>query len=154
MFRKFVKENHFVVNYMRMWPHVKPFWFVALLSLLIGISIGALDAAISLFLKSYTDLVIVSNIVQVPWYLPFLIVGFTIVQHAIENLMQNKTVIIIAHRLSTIKNADKIAFIQEGEQAEFGTHEELMQIQNGLYKQFYESQFRKSRNAEEAVSAV
>lgn len=50
-----------------------------------------------------TDLVIVSNIVQVPWYLPFLIVGFTIVQHAIENLMQNKTVIIIAHRLSTIK---------------------------------------------------
>lgn len=48
---------------MLMWPYVKPFWFVALLSLLIGIPIGALDAAIALFLKPYTDLVIVSNIV-------------------------------------------------------------------------------------------
>lgn len=80
MFRKLIKENHFVVNYMRMWPYVKPFWFVALLSLLIGIPIGALDATIALFLKPYTDLVIVSNNAQAPWYLPFLIVGFTIVQ--------------------------------------------------------------------------
>lgn len=77
---KIIKKNHFVVNYMRMWPFVKPFWFVALLSLLIGIPIGALDATIALFLKPYTDLVIVSNNAQAPWYLPFLIVGFTIVQ--------------------------------------------------------------------------
>ncbi len=76
----FIKKNHFIVNYMRMWPFVKPFWFVALLSLLIGIPIGALDATIALFLKPYTDLVIVSNNAQAPWYLPFLIVGFTIVQ--------------------------------------------------------------------------
>lgn len=77
---KLIKKNHFVVNYMRMWPFVKPFWFVALLSLLIGIPIGSLDATIALFLKPYTDLVIVSNNAQAPWYLPFLIVGFTIVQ--------------------------------------------------------------------------
>lgn len=76
-----LKNNHFVVNYMRMWPYVKPFWFVALLSLLVGIPIGALDATIALFLKPYTDLVIVgNNLGQAPWYLPFLIVGFTIVQ--------------------------------------------------------------------------
>ena len=80
MIPNIIRHNHFVVNYMRMWPYVKPFWFVALLSLLIGIPIGALDATIALFLKPYTDLVIVSSNAQAPWYLPFLIVGFTIVQ--------------------------------------------------------------------------
>lgn len=80
MILKLIKKNHFVVNYMRMWPFVKPFWFVALLSLLIGIPIGGLDATIALFLKPYTDLVLVSNNAQSPWYLPFLIVGFTVVQ--------------------------------------------------------------------------
>ncbi len=75
-----IKKNHFIVNYRRMWPFVKPFWFVALLSVLIGVPIGSLDAAVAGFLKPYTDLVIVSNNSQAPWYLPFLIVGFTIVQ--------------------------------------------------------------------------
>lgn len=65
-----------------------------------------------------------------------------IVQQAIENLMVDKTVLIIAHRLSTIKNVDKIAFIQEGQLVEFGTHEELIQIPNGFYKNLYELQFR------------
>lgn len=65
-----------------------------------------------------------------------------IVQKAIENLMANKTVIIIAHRLSTIKNVDKIAFIQEGSLAEFGTHNELMNIKNGHYKTLYNLQFK------------
>lgn len=73
-----------------------------------------------------------------------------IVQQAIENLMRNKTVIIIAHRLSTIKNADKIAFIQEGELAEFGTHEELMRLPHGMYRQLYELQFRKNSAKESA----
>lgn len=75
-----IKKNHFIVNYRRMWPFVKPFWFIALLSVLIGVPIGSLDAAVAGFLKPYTDLVIVSNNSQAPWYLPFLIVGFTIVQ--------------------------------------------------------------------------
>ncbi len=63
-----------------MWPFVKPIWFISLLSLVIGVPIGSLDATIALFLKPYTDLVIVSNNAQAPWYLPFLIVGFTIIQ--------------------------------------------------------------------------
>lgn len=66
-----------------------------------------------------------------------------IVQKAMENLMQNKTVFIIAHRLSTIKNADKIAVINEGELLELGSHEELMNINNGQYKALYEMQFKK-----------
>lgn len=65
-----------------------------------------------------------------------------LVQKAIDNLMQNRTVFIIAHRLSTIKNADRIAVINEGELVELGTHEELMAIENGAYKALYEMQFR------------
>lgn len=66
-----------------------------------------------------------------------------IVQKALDNLIQNKTVFVIAHRLSTIKNANRIAVINEGELAELGTHDELMQIDNGKYKHLYEMQFKK-----------
>ena len=66
-----------------------------------------------------------------------------IVQKAMDNLMQNRTVFIIAHRLSTIKNADRIAVINEGELVELGTHEELINIENGQYKHLYEMQFKK-----------
>lgn len=66
-----------------------------------------------------------------------------IVQKALDNLMQNKTVFVIAHRLSTIKNANRIAVINEGELVELGTHDELMQIENGKYKHLYEMQFNK-----------
>ncbi len=65
-----------------------------------------------------------------------------LVQKAIDNLMQNRTVFIIAHRLSTIKNADRIAVINEGELVELGTHDELMAIDKGAYKALYEMQFR------------
>ena len=66
-----------------------------------------------------------------------------IVQKALDNLIQNKTVFVIAHRLSTIKNADRIAVINEGELAELGTHDELMNIADGKYKHLYEMQFKK-----------
>ena len=66
-----------------------------------------------------------------------------IVQKAMENLMQNKTVFIIAHRLSTIRNADRIAVINEGELVELGSHSELMSIENGQYRALYEMQFKK-----------
>ena len=69
-----------------------------------------------------------------------------IVQKAIENLMQDKTVFVIAHRLSTIQNADKIVVINQGEIAETGTHDELLQIENGAYKTLYEMQFKHQEN--------
>ena len=69
-----------------------------------------------------------------------------IVQKAMDNLMQNKTVFIIAHRLSTIKNAGKIAVINEGELVELGTHEELINIANGQYKLLYDMQFKNQEN--------
>ena len=66
-----------------------------------------------------------------------------IVQSALDNLMKDKTVFVIAHRLSTIQNADRIAVINEGELVELGTHDELMQIENGEYRHLYEMQFKK-----------
>lgn len=71
-----------------------------------------------------------------------------IVQKAIDNLMQDKTVFVIAHRLSTIQNADRIAVINEGELVELGTHDELMKIENGEYKHLYEMQFKQQENKE------
>lgn len=66
-----------------------------------------------------------------------------VVQKAIDNLMQDKTVFVIAHRLSTIQNANKIVVINQGEIVEEGTHEQLLQIENGAYKALYEMQFKK-----------
>ncbi|AKL97838.1 ABC transporter ATP-binding protein [Endomicrobium proavitum] len=63
-----------------------------------------------------------------------------LVQTAVENLMKNRTVILIAHRLSTIKNADKIIVMDLGKIAEFGTHEELIKIENGAYKKLTQTQ--------------
>lgn len=71
-----------------------------------------------------------------------------IVQKAIDNLMKDKTVFVIAHRLSTIQNADRIAVINDGELVELGTHNELMQIENGEYKHLYEMQFKQQENRE------
>lgn len=65
-----------------------------------------------------------------------------IVQKALDNLMQNKTVFVIAHRLSTISNADRIAVIHDGELAELGRHDELIKNEDGFYKKLYDMQFK------------
>ena len=75
-----------------------------------------------------------------------------VVQKALDNLIKNKTVFVIAHRLSTIKNADRIAVINEGELVEIGSHDELMNIENGQYKALYEMQFKKQEKTENALS--
>lgn len=55
-------------------------------------------------------------------------------QEALITLMKNRTSIIIAHRLTTIRDADKILVIDGGEVKETGTHDELMALDNGIYK--------------------
>ncbi len=71
-----------------------------------------------------------------------------VVQKAIDALMQNRTVFVIAHRLSTIKNADRIAVINSGEIVEVGSHDNLMQIQEGFYQTLYNAQFKTREQAE------
>ena len=65
-----------------------------------------------------------------------------LVQNAIENLMNERTVLVIAHRLSTIRNADKILMVSNGEILEYGTHDELFQS-GGEYKKLYNLQYSK-----------
>jgi ABC-type multidrug transport system fused ATPase/permease subunit len=56
------------------------------------------------------------------------------VQEALENLMQNRTSFVIAHRLSTIRKADQIIVMEDGRVKESGTHQELIRIEEGLYR--------------------
>lgn len=65
-----------------------------------------------------------------------------VVQQAIDNLMQDRTVFIIAHRLSTVKNADKIVVVNYGELVEMGTHEELLAKENSIYGSLYTTQLK------------
>jgi ABC-type multidrug transport system fused ATPase/permease subunit len=58
-----------------------------------------------------------------------------LVQEALEKLMQGRTSFVIAHRLSTIHKADRIIVIDQGEVKEMGTHEELLERENGIYAQ-------------------
>jgi ATP-binding cassette subfamily B protein len=64
-----------------------------------------------------------------------------VIQYAIEKLIARRTSIIIAHRLSTIRHADNILVMSLGEAKEFGPHEELIRIEDGLYRHLYEMQF-------------
>ncbi|MFH6959957.1 ABC transporter ATP-binding protein [Flavobacterium aquidurense] len=64
-----------------------------------------------------------------------------LVQEALEVLMEGRTSIIIAHRLSTIRNADKILVLDNGKITEQGTHQELINLENGTYKNLSNLQF-------------
>ncbi|MBT6082562.1 MAG: ABC transporter ATP-binding protein [Polaribacter sp.] len=64
-----------------------------------------------------------------------------LIQYATETITKGRTSIIIAHRLATIKQADKIIVMDKGRIVEEGTHDELLQRDNGYYKNLYDKQF-------------
>ena len=64
-----------------------------------------------------------------------------LIQEATDKMTKGRTSIIIAHRLTTVKKADKIIVLDKGRIVETGTHEELLQIENGYYRNLYEVQF-------------
>ncbi len=66
----------------------------------------------------------------------------SIIQYAIEKLIDKRTSIIIAHRLSTIRHADRILVLEKGKVAEYGSHDELLKVDSGKYKKMFDMQFR------------
>jgi ATP-binding cassette subfamily B multidrug efflux pump len=63
------------------------------------------------------------------------------IQYATETITKDRTSIVIAHRLATIKQADKIIVMDKGFIVEEGTHAELLDKENGYYKNLYDKQF-------------
>ncbi len=80
LLHKTISHNQLVVNFHRMWPFIKPYWFRALIGVLLTIPVGALDGAVAMFLKPFMDKVMVDKQPHFSALIPFLIVGFTIVQ--------------------------------------------------------------------------
>lgn len=64
-----------------------------------------------------------------------------LIQNATDTITQGRTSIVIAHRLATIKKADTIIVMDAGKIVEQGSHNELLQLENGYYKNLYEVQF-------------
>ena len=82
---KKINQLNFVINYKRIWPFVKPFWFRALLSILITIPIGSLDAVIAWALKPFMDTGIMEQGSATPWTLPLWVIPIlTCAQAALE----------------------------------------------------------------------
>lgn len=64
----------------------------------------------------------------------------SLVQEALERIMQGRTVFIIAHRLATVRRVDRILIVEKGRVVESGTHSELI-AEGGRYARFYAQQF-------------
>lgn len=75
----------------------------------------------------------------------------TLIQGAMNKLMEGRTSFVIAHRLSTIKNADLILVMKNGSVIEQGTHNELM-MKKGFYEDLYNSQFTRNIDAQEEIT--
>ena len=76
-----------------------------------------------------------------------------LVQHALENLMQNCTTLVIAHRLATVLNADRIVVMEQGRIVASGSHAELL-AQGGLYSRLAALQLRHEQAEETLDPAV
>jgi len=63
------------------------------------------------------------------------------IQEALETILEGRTSIVIAHRLSTVRDVDRILVLHHGELREAGSHDELMQVDGGIYRALIGLQF-------------
>lgn len=75
------------------------------------------------------------------------------IQEALQALGKQRTVIVIAHRLSTIRHADQIIVMERGKVLEQGSHEQLLAIPSGKYRELWTLQ-REQKEQEEGEEAV
>ncbi len=92
---KFLDElifsNSLYVNYKRMWPFIKPYWFRACLGVALAVPVGALDSVVALFLKPYTDDVLVGKNATFAAYIPLMIISFVLVQSILNYTVKYMT---------------------------------------------------------------
>ena len=69
------------------------------------------------------------------------------IQEALTQLIKGKTTIMIAHRLSTLRDANRLIVIENGKIAEEGTHKELLEKEDGVYKKLFTLQMEALKNA-------
>lgn len=101
-----LRDSPFIVNYRRMWPFVKPYWFRALLAMLMCFPIGSMDAVIAWFLKPYMDMVLIEKTAgSSPWFAPLFIIGFTVVQGGMTYLVTYLNVWVGTHITQDLKTA-------------------------------------------------
>ncbi|HWT36350.1 MAG TPA: ABC transporter ATP-binding protein, partial [Paraburkholderia sp.] len=63
-----------------------------------------------------------------------------LIQQAMERLMVGRTTLVVAHRLSTVRALDRLLVLDRGRVVEEGSHEQLIRIDNGLYRRLFERQ--------------
>lgn len=80
-------------------------------------------------------------------------VSESLIQTALNRIMQGRTSLVIAHRLSTIMACDKIMLLEKGIITQSGTHDELLEKSEG-YKRLYETQFRRVIDYEKSKNAL
>lgn len=83
-----IRQQPLVANYKKMWPFVKPYWFRAALGLILALPVGALDATVAMFMKYYTDDVLVNKDALFAAWIPVLIIAFVLLQSVLTYVVK------------------------------------------------------------------
>ena len=115
-------SNSLIVNYKRMWPYMKRYWFRAMLGVALAIPVGGLDAVVALFLKPYTDDVLVAKNATFASYIPLMIIGFVLVQSVLTYTVKYMTTW-VGNKITLDVRKDLFAKLLSMHASYFDTHD-------------------------------